>query len=756
MKPLAILAVIAACALPQAAFLQERTIEEIVVTATKREASIQDIPIAISAFTGEDLSTRGITEVYDLQQVAPSLFVNHSNSTTNGGTLRIRGVGTTGNNVGLEASVGFFVDGIYRSRSGHALNDLVDVRRVEVLRGPQGTLFGKNTSAGAVRVISNRPEFEPSGSLSLSGGSLDTVRGDGAYTAPISDTAAFRIAGNFHKRDGYYEDIDTGDKYSKIDRYALKGQLLFQPDEDVDIRVILDYTNRDETCCPATYHYLGVTAPILRALGGNPVVSKDGDVGVNAPPFEEMEDYGATIEVSWDLGFADLQSITGIREFQVERGQDVDFSNVDIYLQGNTDEQFDIFSQEVHLVGGSDNFDWLVGGIFGTEDITAKGRFLEIAGQGPAYFDLLLAGGGGALTRLLSPGQGLRGAFKQDSSFFAFFTHNTWRMTEKFALTFGLRYSDEEKDGDSVINDTGGADTVAENWPCAALPIPTFCQNAGYSLSRSEDKITGTVKIAYQVAQDASVYGGFARGYKAGGFNLDPTSYKLDAAGNVVTDSREFVAEVMDSWEVGLKGLWAGGRVTTNFAAFSARIEDFQLNTFEGAFFTVNNVPKVKSKGLELEYAWQLTDGVLLGGGVALINTRYGGTAGSEVNKPELDGMRITNAPKWQLSSSLLVERPLPMLGNFNWTLNLNWFHRSTHNTGSDLGPRKFQGAYSLWNGQLGIRRQDGAFEAFLWSTNLADERYKTVIFNSVSQADSRSTFVGAPRVWGLGFRTSF
>ena len=756
MRPLVLLAAIGACVLPQAAFLQERSIEEIVVTATKREASIQDIPIAISAFTGEDLSARGITEVYDLQQVAPSLFVNHSNSTTNGGTLRIRGVGTTGNNVGLEASVGFFVDGIYRSRSGHALNDLVDVQRVEVLRGPQGTLFGKNTSAGAVQVISNRPEFEPSGSLSVSGGSLGTVRGEVAYTAPISDTAAFRIAGNFHRRDGYYEDVDTGDEYSEVDRYALKGQLLFQPNEDLDIRVILDYTNRDESCCPATYHYLGPTAPALRALGGNPVISEDGDVGVNTPPFEKMDDYGATIEVSWSLGFADLQSITGIRQFETERGQDVDFSNVDIYLQGNTQEQFDAFSQEIHLVGGTDRFDWLVGGIFGTEDIENEGRFLEIASQGPAYFDLLLAGGSGVLTQLLSPGLGLRGAFEQDASFFALFTHNTWHVTDKFDLTFGLRYSDEEKDGDSIINDTGGADTVVENWPCPALPIPTFCQNAGYSLSRSEDEITGTVKVSYQVAEDASVYASFAHGYKAGGFNLDPTSYKIDAAGNVTTDSREFVAEVIDSWEVGLKGLWAGGRVTTNFAAFTAEIEDFQLNTFEGAFFTVNNVPKVKSKGLELEYAWQLMDGVLLGGGVALINTRYGDTAGTEVGKPELDGNRITNAPKWQLSSSILVERPLPFMGNFNWTLSLNWFHRGRHNTGSSLGPLKFQGAYNLWNGQLGLRRQDGAYEAFLWSTNLADERYKTVIFNSVSQAGSRSTFVGAPRVWGLGFRANF
>ncbi len=735
----------------QPAAAQQSVIEEVIVTATKREASIQDVPIAISAFNGEDLQARGITDVNSLQQVSPSLFVNTSNSTTNGGTMRIRGVGTTGNNVGLEAAVGFFIDGIYRSRSGQALNDILDVDRIEVLRGPQGTLFGKNTSAGAVHIISRKPDFEEnSGWASISAGNLDTIRGEVGYNAALSSTAAVRLAGSFHQRDGYYEDIDNGDEYNELDRYALKGQLLWEPSDTFSLRLIADYTDKDESCCPATYSFLGPTAPIIAALGGATPVSDDGDVGVNAEPFETVEDGGVTLELSFDLDWAELQAVTGIRTFEAERGQDVDFSNVDIYLQGNTEEEFDVFSQELRLVGGTDDFDWLVGFIYGEEEISNSGRFLELASQGPAYFDALIPGSGA----ILSPGLGLRGSYDQDAEFWAVFTHNTWHVSDDFSITLGVRYSEEEKDGGTIINDTGVADTVGENWPCALLPLATFCQNAGYDLSRDDSEPTGTLAFNYNINDNAAVYVSGSRGYKSGGFNLDPTAYKLDATGAVVADSREFDAEITTSFEIGLKSNWFDDRLTVNVAAFTGEIDDFQLNTFEGAFFTVNNVPEVEIEGIEMEYTWLMAEGVMLSGGITNINTRYGSSAGSDVGKPELDGRRITNAPEWQASSALFVERPLT--DGLNWTLNLNWFHRGRHNTGSSLGPLKFQGAYNLWNTQVGVRSQDGRWEAFLWGNNVLDEEYKTIIFNSVSQAGSRSTFIGEPRVWGATFKTNF
>lgn len=202
-------------------------VEEITITATKRAQSVQDVPIAVTAITSEGLRARGIADVKDLQQVAPSLTVTDSNSSTNGGAIRIRGMGTSGNNPGLESAVGSFIDGVYRSRSGLALQDLIDVERVEILRGPQGTLFGKNTSAGLIHIITKQPEWEWGGYARGTLGNFDMRKVEASATGPvIEEKLAFRLAGLLHQRDGYYDDIDTKDTFSDRDRWALKGQFL--------------------------------------------------------------------------------------------------------------------------------------------------------------------------------------------------------------------------------------------------------------------------------------------------------------------------------------------------------------------------------------------------------------------------------------------------------------------------------------------------------------------------------------------------
>jgi iron complex outermembrane recepter protein len=766
----AIAAVWTAFALIPAAqtFAQSRAvIEEIVVTATKREESVQDIPIAVSAYTGESLTHRGITDVAQLQQVSPSLLVNTSNSTTNGGTMRIRGIGTTGNNVGLEAAVGFFQDGAYRSRSGQALNELVDVQRVEVLRGPQGTLFGRNTSAGAVHVISNAPEFDFGGNFAVGAGNMSSYKVEGMVTGPVvDDQLAFRLAGMWSQRDGHFDDLARNDKYDDRDRYTLKGQLLWTPTDTFDARLIVDYMHKDESCCPAAFKEVGATGAILRALGGTTVVSRSGDVGVNHKPFEEVDDWGIGLELTWDLGWATFTSVTSYREFEVDRGQDVDFTDVNIYQVGNTEETFDNWSQELRLAGATDNLDWLVGVFFSGEEIKNTGRFLVLDTQGPDYFALLfnaLIGVDPNIVRaLLNPGDGLSAAFDQDASSWAIFTNNTWRMTERWSVNFGLRYTEEDKKGGSLINETGTAGVVDNNWPCAFLPVATFCNNAGYRLRRSEQQLTGTLKLAYAFSDNVTGYAGWSNGYKAGGFNLDPTAFKLSPAGEIIGDGREFEEETVDAWEVGLKTASADGRVTVNTALFYSRFEDFQLNTFTGAFFVVDNVPEVITKGAEVEFNWVALDGVVLNGGVTYADARYeddtpivNATApfGGPTN---LEGKRVTNSPLWQSSLGVFVDRPLPLRDGFNYTANVSWMFRSSHNTGSDLDPQKHQGSYGLVNAQIGVRTVDDRLEALLWSTNLFDKQYRPLTFDSVSQTGSWHTFTGVPRLWGVTLRGNF
>ena len=598
-------------------------------------------------------------------------------------------------------------------------------------------------------------------------GNLDSWKADGVLTGPIiEDRLAFRLAGMATERDGHMKDFDSSKRFDERDRWALKGQLLWLPSENFDARLILDYMEKQESCCPASFKEVGPTGAIIRALGGTTVPSRDGDVGVNADPFEDVEDGGAALELNWNLPWGELTSVTSYREFDVDRGQDVDFTDADVYQLGDTVESFDNWSQELRLAGTTGQLDWLVGAFVSNEEIRNRGKFIVLDDAGPAFFGLLfnaLVGIDPAIVQsLLAPGDGLSAAFEQDADSWALFTNNTWRMNDRLSLNFGLRYTEEDKDGGSLINETGVAGVVDDNWPCAILPVATFCGNAGYELSRSEEQLTGTVKISYAFSDDLSAYAGWSNGYKAGGFNLDPTALKLDAAGNIVGDGREFEEETVDSLEIGVKSVWLDGALTLNAAGFYSRFEDFQLNTFTGAFFVVDNVPEVVSQGVELEYNWVILDGVLLNGGITYTDARYeddtpivNATAafGGPTN---LDGMRVTNSPLWQSSMGVLVDRDLALWSGWRYMANLNWMFRSSHNTGSDLDPQKHQGSYSLINAQIGVRTENDRIEALLWASNLFDKQYRPLTFDSVSQTGSWHSMVGVPRLWGVTLRTRF
>lgn len=409
------------CALGAAAWLvasgaAAQAIEEIVVTATKREASVQEIPIAVSAFSGEDLAARGVQDLYGLQEVAPSISVYSANSTTNGGTIRIRGVGTTGNNPGLEAAVGTFIDGVYRSRAGLAFTDLVDVERIEVLRGPQGTLFGKNTSAGALSIITRKPQFDPEGSFSVSAGNLDAAKVQGSYSnALIDDVLAYRIAGLYHRRDGHMEDDFSSDAFDGRDRWSVKGQLLWTPADNVESRLIVDYTERSEDCCQARYVKInretqgqsstsrgalnngespGVIIDDLLQRVGRPLpdIGEKRTVGSNFDPFEDVEDWGVQNELRWQINDnVTLTSITAYREFEVSRGQDIDFSGADIAEPQYTSETFENLSQEFQVTFTAGDVDVLVGAYGYSEDIRSDGS-IRLSTQGPEYLARLQTG----------------------------------------------------------------------------------------------------------------------------------------------------------------------------------------------------------------------------------------------------------------------------------------------------------------------------------------------------------------------------
>ena len=753
---------------PQALFAEEGgaaqgVVEEIIVTATKREESIQDVPIAVSAFAGEDLEQRGVQDLYGLQEVSPSIAVYSSNSTSNGGTLRIRGVGTTGNNPGLEAAVGTFIDGIYRSRAGLAFSDLVDLDRVEILRGPQGTLFGKNTVAGALNVITKRPEFANSLGFSVGLGNLNSREFDLIGNAVLSpDVLAGRVSYAYRERDGFYQDIDSSDAYDNRDRHSFRAQLLWTPNEAVEVRLIGDYTIKNESCCPAAFWIAGPTSAVVAALGGDITpfeVDGEQNVGVNYPPHEDVKDWGFSADVLWRVNDTmNFRSVTAYRDYDVSRGQDIDFGNADILHPQDSNEVFQNFSQEFQLYGESGDFSWLAGAYFYTEDLDSD-EYIVLSHDGGAYLAALF--GNPAFAPLFMgdpagrgvPGQGYDALFFSESVGWSLFTHNTWRATPVLDVTLGLRYSWEEKDAGAIINGAAFGEVVDDPF-CVPFggPLGALCDNASYNNKKSESALTGTLKVAWQVTDDVNAYASYSRGYKAGGYNLDQEAVGFrDADGNLVDQSR-FDPETSNSFELGLKGRFMDQRLTVNSALFHTTFDDFQLNSFTGLGFTVGNVKEAVAKGVEVESFLTLTEGVFLTAGATYADARYDDDLLPA--NAHLQGKRLTQSPFWQSSVSLFLDQPIPST-ELRWTFNINWSHIGRANTGSDLDPEKWRDAHDLFNAQLGVKSANGRYEAVFWGRNLGDKRVNTLVFDSVFQGGSWHTFLNPPRTYGLTLKAN-
>ncbi len=369
--------------------------DAIIVTATRRSEALSDIPLAVSAITADTLKNSGAVDLRGLNQVSPSLLVSSTSSEAGAGGARIRGIGTVGDNPGLESSVAVFIDGVYRSRIGTGLTELGPVDRIEVLRGPQGTLFGRNASSGLIHVITAKPKFTTEAYGEATIGNYNLRRIDLGVTGAITDTIAARIDGVYTKRDGFLKDVISGDRVNDRNRWLLRGQILYQPTDNLSVRIIGDYSKRNEECCAAVYlptrDYFAVSpnngfnqpstiANILRGLGG--VINDDPyrrkvSVTPGRSYNSDVVDYGLSAEINYDFGNAELTSITAYRVNELERGQDADFNNLDILYRdgsGGSANRFKTFTQELRLQGTAfgDRLDWLVGGFFMSEKLRVK------------------------------------------------------------------------------------------------------------------------------------------------------------------------------------------------------------------------------------------------------------------------------------------------------------------------------------------------------------------------------------------------
>lgn len=875
--------------------------DEIIVTAQGRTQALQDVPIAVTSVTGSAMENSGASDIRQLNQLAPSLLVSSTGSEANG-SARIRGIGTVGDNPGLESSVAVFIDGVYRSRSGIGLNELGEIDRVEVLRGPQGTLFGRNASAGLINILSKRPSHRTEVYGEGTIGNYDLRRIAAGATGELSDTITARIDAVYVKRDGFYDDPANDTTVNNRNRFFTRGQLQFEPTSDLTIRLIADYTRRNERCCGAVYIDNSVNPaignlnepanPLLQPGAvpartndsGNNIVNVLRDLGQDLNALHsgydrtlsvtpgrsysgKTKDWGLSGQADYDLGFGKLTSITAYRYYDATQGGDIDYSTVDIlYRTDDAGRRFKTFSQEARLQGNAfgDRLDWLVGGYFANEKLRVTddlkfgnqyGRFAtcRIVSPGtlsglysptsPACLAARPAAFGSASPAVFMAFDNLdalnnrgstRDTYNQRSRNWALFTHNIVHITPQLDATVGLRYTNEHKKFDatfgnnntactanqallgafldpaSVAFQTGGLGTVSRAIVNLSCQGNSTAELNGVSINddRKEDEFTGTGVLSYKPNDDLLFYGSYSRGYKAGGFNLDRSALKaptlpfssVPGGAQALVGNLQFDPETVDAFEIG--GKFSRPGFTFNVAVFRQLFKNFQLNTFDGTVFIVQNVNGctkdlggadrdqsvnpgasnfippailpgsafnlnpaadtgrcdkddvgwgVRSQGIELEAMVAPMRDLRINLGLTYAQTKYrknlvGTDEGAPLNPAlrMLPGDNISNAPKIVATGALAWT---PRIGNSGLSGLFYVDARVTggYNTGSDLFPQKEQDGYTVVNGRVGVRGPDDSWSLELWAQNLFDKNYSQVAFNTPFQQGGSTTPPFAP-----------
>ncbi|MDC8754513.1 TonB-dependent receptor [Erythrobacter sp. sf7] len=437
----------------------------IIVTASKREQTLQETPIAVSVTSGEVLEQAQIRDVLDLQTVTPSLRVSQL-QTSSASTFIIRGFGNGDNNFGVEPSVGVFIDGVFRSRSAGALSDLNNVQRIEVLNGPQSTLFGKNASAGVISIITREPQFEFGGSVEASYGNFNNIFLRGDVTGPITDNIAFSLDGTYQKRDGTAEIVNLGVDQNDRNRWSTRGQLLIEPTPDFRIRAIADYSRIDEVCCQVGTVVAGPTAPALNLLGGqvqNFDTFFNRTSSLNIVPVNEVDNYGGSIQMDYSAGALSFTSITAYRELTNFFRSDIDYTGADIARE-QRDQGVDTFTQELRVASDFDGpINFLLGGFYFDEKITQESR-IENGSQIRDFFEILAGGNPAAvLSGAPSVFNGVEAAlglpqesifltplltsesFRMDNTAWSVFGTVDFEPVDGLVLTAGFNYTDDKK-----------------------------------------------------------------------------------------------------------------------------------------------------------------------------------------------------------------------------------------------------------------------------------------------------------------------
>ena len=755
-------------------------VPDVTVTARRRAEDAQHIPGALSVVSGALLDRSYTVNTQLLSLLVPTL--NYSSANPRNTAFTIRGLGSSvvavsQANDGLEPGVGFYVDQVYHARPATAAFDFSDIAQIEVLRGPQGTLFGKNSTAGAINITTRSPTFTRDATEELSVGSFNFVQAKAAASGPlIGDSVAFRVSGLVTRRNGVIENIRTGRRHNAIGNQALRGQLLFKPRDAFQINLSADFTNFESNCCTQVYYRIAerdVARTPSRQFGGPAgLAAQFGYSPPSTNPYDRLTDIDAALGVDtneggvaaiadWKLGGATLTSISAWRFWNWDAANDRDYTGLPVQIEQHIPSRQDQYSQELRLASNSDTALSYVGGLYFFRQ-RVIGRPISIYGPAAARYLIGTTTGAGAtpVPADLLDGYGTDGRTDFRSNSYAAFGEVNWRPLDRLTVTGGLRYTYEHKTGRYDTFVFGGLPTTDPALNAAKLSI---LRGQSYAARVDDGALTGRANIAWQASAGLLVYASYARGEKSGGINMSGlplNDRNLPATGTAVVRPERNTA-----YEAGIKTRLFGNRLTVNLAAFHTRVTDFQTNVSDtraaAALRTyLANIPRVTVKGAEADLIAAVSRTLSLRASVAYADGRYADypagpcpieRIGNSAAACDLTGVGLPGLPKW--SSTLGGDYTLPVAALRGGLFAHADATYRTRQLGDPTGSRFTTiGGYTLVNGSIGYRSARG-FEIALFARNLFDTDY---IQNVTIQAGNSGLILATPsdpRTVGVTFR---
>lgn len=726
------MAVLVALAVPGLASAQQAALEEIVVTAQKRAESSQDVPISIQAIGADTLEKLGATEVTDLAQSAPSLSIGGVPGSQR--AMGLRGVVDYSRNIGIDSRMGVYVDGVYQGRSSTASQPLLGLDSVEILRGPQGTLFGMNTVSGAINLNTRKASDEFAGQVSAGAGNEGFWTGSLYLNGPLSENFFGSVAYTHQEHDGWYENPNLGRKIGSLKEDGARGQLRWLPTDQLEVILAGDY-GKTETDGPL---YVRASDPAYYTEKG--------------PELDRTEFWGSALTFNYETqGGYTLTSISAYRENEYLARVDEDFTALVEAFQTQFDEQADQFSQELRLVSPiGQRFDWIAG-LYYFDSKVSTGRNIHLA---PPLLPSAALSGGVAIPSDIT------------TTNYAAYVHGNYRFTDKLELTAGLRYMDVEKKLDYTQVNTPDDLDAAYNFlvnvlgypaPVAAALAPQIPgvllggPNLAYKDKYSDDAVTPTIGLNYRFTDEILGYVKYSNGFQSGGFNAD-FAPPLPPGQWIPFDS-----ESVDAYEIGLKSTLADGRLRLNVDAFMQRYKDFQIfqRVLNGntSIQIVSNAGKATSQGIETEITWLPTDRLQLtlnGAWTDATYDRFENPAPQPGEPDDFNGNYLNYAPKFKVFAGVQYVQPIGGAGDVTFNVDYSYqdkMYSDPRNRATfDLIP-----SYDLWNARVTYASAGDRWNVSAWIRNATDEEYITN-HSLASLTNIDRVIWGAPRLYGINF----